>query len=57
VLIEDACNKIDAAGSAEGAKYVEALRAIARQADSTLARLLEDGWKHWQSARPSSTAR
>jgi hypothetical protein len=57
VLIEDASSKINATGSAAGAKYVAALRAIARQADSTLARLLEDGWKDSRPVRSSSTAR
>jgi hypothetical protein len=57
VLIENASSKIDATGSAEGAKYVKALRAIARQSDATLARLLEDGCTAWKRARSSSTAR
>jgi hypothetical protein len=58
VLIEDACNKIDATGSAEGAKYVAALSAIAQQSDASLASLLEEGWRDYscRSVRSGSTA-
>jgi hypothetical protein len=55
-VIEDASRKIEATRPAEAAKYVNALRVVARLSDATIASLLERGWKDWQVERSNSTA-